>query len=213
MVATREEKRAYLDVWAGENHGDAEGMARDHPDCACEEASPTEGGHGPVADAERLRCFIVSWIDIDLKKASPKPFNSAILKKIFKDGKSSVRIDRAKAGEIELSASIIHKNLANKDPKHGGIMGVIDFTAARVRYLDDGERVCCVFDTPYHPDRPSHSDIVFAAGQQPQDEEEARKVRVAIFNRIGGTQAFTGSADVKDCNLSPFLPQKIKPTD
>lgn len=213
MVATKEEKRAYLDNWAGEYHGDAAGMARDNPDCACEDASPTEGGHGPVADDERLRCFIVSWIDINLRKASDKPYNTAILKKIFKDGKSSVRIDRADSAEIELSASIIHGALAAQDPQHGGIMGVIDFTADRVRYFDDGERACCVFDTPYHPDRPSHADIVFAAGRQPQDEEEARKVKEAIFNRIGGTRAFTGCADVNDCDLSPFLPQKVKLTD
>ena len=87
-------------------------------------------------------------------------------------------------------------------------MGVIDFAAERVRYFDSGERACCVFDTPYHPDRPSHADIVFAAGHQPQDEEDARKVKEAIFNRIGGTRAFTKSSDVNDCDLSPFLPQR-----
>jgi hypothetical protein len=38
-------------------------------------------------------------------------------------------------------------------------------------------------------------------------------VREEIFNRIGGIGAFTDSANAKDCDLSPFLPKKIKQTD
>lgn len=213
MVATEEEKRAYLDSWASEDHhGDAEGMARDHPECACEGASPTKGGHGPISDSERLRCFVVLWIDIDLSKAAPKPLNTSVVSNIFGKGKSAVRIDRADAAENELTASIIHKALAAKNPQYGGVIGVIDFAAERVRYFENGERACCVFDTPYHPDRPSHADIVFAAGQKPLDEVEARKVKEAIFNRMGGARAFVCSAEVTDCDLSQFLPQKVKPT-
>ena len=212
MVVNKQEKRAYLDRWASEDHhGDAEGMAREHPWCACEGASSTENGHGPILDDERLRCFVVSWIDVDLSKGSQKRLNSSVVSNIFKKGKSAVRIDKADAAEKVLTASIIHKKLAAQKPQFGGVLGVIDFTAERVRYFENGERACCVFDTPYHPYRPSHVDLVFAAGQKPQDEEVARKVREEIFNRMGGAGAFVHSAEVADCDLSQFLPEIIKP--
>jgi hypothetical protein len=206
-VPTREEKRAYLDGWVGK--GNADTMSRDHPNCRCEDAAPSSGGHGPVEDAERLRFFVTSRTDIDLKRRPNKPITPAILSRMFEQGKSSYRLEKAGREELEFGASLLYEYFSEKEGENGGILGVVDFAAELVRCTEEGARACCVFDTPIHPERPSHADIVYAAGK-PEDEEDRRKARDAVFNRIGGTSAFVKSADVTDCNLLRYLPAKLR---
>ena len=58
-------------------------LARTNPGCACERAASVPNGFGPVQDAERLRLFVTSRIDIDLKKKPNGKVNKSIFKKAF----------------------------------------------------------------------------------------------------------------------------------
>lgn len=208
------EKREYLDYWSTERqHVDQ--LANRYPGCSCEDAATAEGGHGPVDDTEILRYFVMSRFDQDLAKGK-RSWRPAVLSKIFKKGLSVCRLNRATREEVEYTASILHENAVQKDLEHGGVVAVLDFPCSAVRALrEEGERLCCVVDTPLDPlpgggfRRPSHADVVHSGVIT--DDQQKILMRLKIYNGINAEQNTTPAPDVKDCDLSPFIPNSIKP--
>lgn len=198
--------RAYLDSWVGE--GDAATIANDHPDCACENASPSPSGFGQISDDETLRYFVTSRSDIDLKRAPKKGITSAIFNRIFKRGVSTARASKADRTELELTAALLHENQVQQCGEYGGIMGIVDFAAGAVRFPHPTkERTCCALETPLE-ERPAHADLV--ASQGAPEPEVQKAIKLLLFNAIGGASAYRPVDAVTDCDLMPYLPEKLK---
>lgn len=204
-----QKKRKFLDNWAASD-GHVDVVAEAYPKCSCEDAAPCDSGHGPIADDETLRYFVTSRSDVNLK-AKKKKISSAIFARIFKHGVSVVRVDKAQESEVETTAEIQHKNQAEQWGEYGGVIGVVDFKASKVRRnFDDGSRLCCVLDTPIKPDRLAHADLVSSAANL--EPEHQKSVKLILFNQIQGINSFVPSADLRDCNLIRFLPDIVKAT-
>lgn len=197
-----EKKRAYLDWW--KEDGDVAHMATSFPHCGCESADAAPGGFGPIKDEERLRYFAVSRSDIDLKRSPKKSITSSIFKRCFKSGMSTCRLGYASRAELNFSAQILYEHQRHEHAEFGGVLGVVDFTAAAVRRPQEGlEQVCCVVDTPLS-DRNAHADVV---SSNIVDEPEAQtSLRLLLFNAIGGVKAFCPVAEVTDCDLLAYRP-------
>ncbi len=197
-----EKKRVYLDWW--KHNGDVVDMAGSFPECGCESADSSAYGFGPIVDEERLRYFAVTRSDIDMKRSRNKQITSSIFKRCFKSGVSTCRLAYASREELNLSAKILHEFQVRENGEFGGVMGVVDFLASAVRRPNaDAGQVCCVFDTPLDG-RNAHADIL--SSKVINDPEIQTSLRLALFNSIGGTRAFTPASEVTDCDLQQFVP-------
>lgn len=203
-MANNDEMRAYLDWWIF--NGSASDMAAAHPSCACEAATPTNGGFGPVADCEIIRYFVVSRSDLDLKRAPNKGITSAIFNRAFNKGVSTARLQYASRDELNSTASILYEIQVEEAAEYGGIMGVLDFRAAAVRRVANFDfQLCCVLDTPLEG-RSSHADVVISIGDV--DPETKKGIKLALFNAVGGASAFKRGHEVADCDIHELRPSK-----
>lgn len=203
------QKRTYLDWWKEKENGDVADMTAAYPGCVCETADPTADGFGPIQDDERLRYFVVSRSDIDLKRGPNRQITDAIFKRCFKKGMSTARLCYATRKELNLSAKILYNHQVSTDVKYGGVLGAIDFLASKVRFPSGNScQVCCVVDTPLKG-RPAHADIV--SSKSNLMPAALTSLRLILFNAIGGAKAFVPAKDVKDCDLECYRPAALNP--
>lgn len=214
------ERRLLIDFVAGKV--DVEGLATIAPNCRCEAAAPVLGGHGRVRDEEVLRMFLVSRSDIDLNVAPERlknlvrnrPFKAHSLKRAYKDGMSVYRMHHASPKEIEYAARILFDIAVKSSGEHGGVLGIIDFPAASVRYPQAGGTPMCVLDTPEDLEpsgvylRPSHADVVNSQSGMSADQLSA--ARSLLYNQIVRVGQKINAEAVADCDLSPFLPARLR---
>lgn len=207
-MSSPEEKRKFLDEWA--DSPDADQAAEAYPDCGCEDAAPCDGGHGPIADDETLRYFVTSHSESYVKSKKPK-LSPTIFARIFREGLSVVRIDKAQKAEVEATAAIQYENKVAYNGEYGGVLGVIDFKASQARRdSNDNSRLCCVLDTPIKPERLAHADLVSSLPKL--GDEEKTSLKRILFNQIHVRSSYVPSVNIDDCELSKFLPEIVKST-
>ncbi len=205
-ISEAEQKRIYLNWWC--ENGSLSEISRDYPDCVCETAKPVECGFGQVRDEEKLRYFASSTSDINYKKQPNKEIGSEIFSRIFVSGVSVVRLDFAERSELNLTAQILYNFQVERNPSHGGIVGVVDFQAKEVRFpINLQLQTCCVLDTPIQ-ERMSHADIISNSNEI--DKSKQNQIKRHLFNSIGGKNAFKLSQDVSDTDLSQMVPKMRK---
>jgi hypothetical protein len=191
------------------------------PECICETAEALDGGHGPVGNDERLRLFLVSRSDIDLKASEEKlvaliaarPFKAMSLAKAYKTGLSVCRLDHADRDELNYTAELLHSNQTANNSDYGGLVAVVDFPVRVVRSAPKGGVPMCVLDTPLEPvgsayfKRPSHADVVCASSGL--SEEDRLSARSILYNSIQSECTKTNVENLLDADLAQFLPAVI----
>jgi hypothetical protein len=192
------------------------------PACACEHASSSADGHGPVVGDEVLRLFLCSpseqeWpkkpdsIRTKMKSRAVKPGS---FRRAFKSGLSVVRAGRATAEEFDLAARIQFENMQKKNSHSGGIYAVFEFVAADARSAL-GDYGMCVYETPLDPRedgtfaRPSHSDV--AVSKLPPDDVERNRLERVLYDYLmdSGRALNIDAETIDNGALRKYLPAAV----
>ena len=201
-----EQKRIYLNWWS--EHGNLKEISSDFSNCSCESAEPVSGEFGQVKNNEQLRYFVTSTSDINYKKQPNKEIGPEIFSRIFARGMSVVRLNFAERQELNQTAQILFDFQIERNPDHGGIVGVVDFQTIDVRFPKNlHDQVCCVLDTHIQEEM-SHADIISNINET--DKFKQIQIKRYLFDCIGGKNIFKPSHKVSDCDLSQMAPRMRK---
>ena len=205
--------RSGLDKFCAEKI-DVEELAAAFPSCACEQAESPADSPGRVMPEEVLRLFLTSPSHLKVKKPADlnkRKFRAADLARAYKVGLSVVRLNHASEEELIYTANKLYEIQANANGDKGGLVGAVDFPVEAVRACSIPYVPMCAHETPLdYTDatgylRPSHGDIVNSmAGMSDEEQKASREV---IYNQIIEQGAVKHVSDVKDFDMSGFIPK------
>lgn len=193
-----------------------EELAAAYPSCACEQAEPLVGSPGRVMPEEVLRLFLTSPSHLKVKKPADmnkRKFRAADLTRAYKVGLSVVRLNHAVKDELIYTARQLHEIQVNKNGDKGGLVGTVDFPVEAVRACSAPHVPMCVHETPLdYTDasgylRPSHGDVVNSMSGMSDEEQKAS--REVIYNQIIKQGTVKNIEDVKDFDMSSFIPKAV----
>lgn len=187
--------------------------------CACEAASPCEGGHGCIQCDEMLSYFIAHpqqtrnrLKDPKALAKSPLGYKAVVFDAAFTSGLSVMREALASDAELEKQAGEVTASSKKSDPAEGGIQAILSFPAAAVRSIlhENGvSRVFCIYDTPLYLQSPggevfSHADIFGTANNFTTLRSIKASLRVKLVDAIEANFQFADVADYRSGLLAPF---------
>jgi hypothetical protein len=191
-----------------------EELALAYPSCACEQAvSPTDSP-GKVKPEEVLRLFLTSPSHLKVKKSADlnkRKFKVADLTRAYQVGLSVVRLSHASEQELIYTAEQLHKIQVDAWGDKGGLVGAVDFPVEAVRACTTLHVPMCVHETPLdYTDasgylRSSHADVVNSMTSMSDEEKKASKE--VIYNQIKELGTVLNIEDVKDFDMSGFIPK------
>lgn len=191
-----------------------EQLAAAYPYCACEEAVSPVGGPGKVMSGEVLRLFLTSPSHLKVKKPADltkRKFRVNDLTRAYGVGLSVVRLSHASQKELTYTAKKLHEIQMKARGNSGGLVGAVDFPVEAVRNCIDPHLPMCAHETPLDYTgasgylRPSHGDVVNSmTGMSDEAQKASREV---IFNQIMKQGTVKNIEDVKDFDMSSFIPK------
>lgn len=193
---------------------DVEELAEAYPSCACEHAESPAGSPGKVMPKEVLRLFLTSPSHLKVSKPADlnkRKFRVADLARAYKVGLSVVRLNHASEHELIYTAKKLNEIQVSANGDKGGLVGAVDFPVEAVRACSAPHVPMCAHETPLdYTDptgylRPSHGDVVNSMSGM--SDEERKASREVIYNQIIQQGEVKNIEDVKDFDMSDFIPK------